>query len=439
MEYLVEKLFVAIGVGLGSGGILYAVALLNRWPRVKIWRRAAASVGLSGVSISGGPFDARLTGTHGPHGIRFEIYRREHQDSGTRIVIEGLGYGYGELILNGDNFRMLTEKFASAENEPIGNTAFVDSLFILGSIPLAFAVLDAPTRKALYPLFHGEIPCGERGLFKVEARVTIESGELRAEIPGGFFGEERERLPEALKILLAVAARLRRPDDEDIPGRLAANARSDPVPGVRLANLVALLREYPDLPLTRETLLAALEDPSDEIRLRAAVVSGKKGRATLLEIASSDRSREVLAAKAIEKLGGDLPVDRAAATLAEALGADRTKVALAAVKSLGARDDTAAEVPLIEALGRGGEVGAAAIEALGKLGTAAAVVPLREVAAADPLDIALRRAVTLAIARIQSRLPGASPGQLSLAGEGEGKLTLSDDGPGGEVSLSEGP
>jgi hypothetical protein len=62
------------------------------------------------------------------------------------------------------------------------------------------------------------------------------------------------------------------------------------------------------------------------------------------------------------------------------------------------------------------------------------------VAAAETLgrvgSAATRQAARRAIAEIQSRLHGALPGQLSLAGEEAGQLSLASD-PAGQLSLGE--
>lgn len=79
----------------------------------------------------------------------------------------------------------------------------------------------------------------------------------------------------------------------------------------------------------------------------------------------------------------------------------------------------------------------AAAEALGRIGSAPAVPALKEAAATNRLDFSLQRAVRQAIAEIQSRLPGASPGQLSLDGAVAGDLSLVDEDPRGRVSMSQ--
>lgn len=77
----------------------------------------------------------------------------------------------------------------------------------------------------------------------------------------------------------------------------------------------------------------------------------------------------------------------------------------------------------------------AAANALGRIGSVAAVLPLREAAERSWLDRELRRVTRLAIAEIQSRLQGASPGQLSLAQAEAGQLSLATN-PAGQLSFS---
>jgi hypothetical protein len=77
----------------------------------------------------------------------------------------------------------------------------------------------------------------------------------------------------------------------------------------------------------------------------------------------------------------------------------------------------------------------AAATALGRLGSTAAVLPLKEAAERFPDDRDLGRATRQAIAEIQFRLQGASPGQLSLAGTEAGQLSLAP-AEAGELSLA---
>jgi HEAT repeat protein len=97
-----------------------------------------------------------------------------------------------------------------------------------------------------------------------------------------------------------------------------------------------------------------------------------------------------------------------------------------------------AEEPLLLALRDGSldEVRLAAAVALGQVGTAASVLPLK---AAAEREGGLRKAAREAVAQIQSRLGGASPGQLSLAGGDGGALSLAEEDPRGQVSVTNPP
>ncbi|HEX3526943.1 MAG TPA: hypothetical protein VH988_07735 [Thermoanaerobaculia bacterium] len=75
------------------------------------------------------------------------------------------------------------------------------------------------------------------------------------------------------------------------------------------------------------------------------------------------------------------------------------------------------------------------------------MLPLKELAERSSRDPELFKATRQAIAEIQSRLPGATPGQLSLAGAEAGQLSLAQaevgrlslaTEPAGELSLSDG-
>jgi HEAT repeat protein len=80
----------------------------------------------------------------------------------------------------------------------------------------------------------------------------------------------------------------------------------------------------------------------------------------------------------------------------------------------------------------------AAANALARVGTTAAVLPLKELAEHTSHHPEIRKAARQAIAEIQSRLPGASPGQLSLAGTEAGQLSLAQ-AEAGQLSLAKDP
>ena len=107
--------------------------------------------------------------------------------------------------------------------------------------------------------------------------------------------------------------------------------------------------------------------------------------------------------------------------LARILASEEGELATIAARVLGGTGQVAAEEPLVAALQRDiGDVRVAAARALGHAGSIAAVLPLKALEKWYR-DDATRRAAREAVAAIQSRLPGASPGQLSLASADAGR------------------
>jgi HEAT repeat protein len=288
----------------------------------------------------------------------------------------------------------------------------LDSTFrIEGPGKLLSALLEKETRHLLINL-------------SAESSFEIAEGELRM---------ETWRLPEILGLLLDLGQRCAHP--LNIYHRLAQNADQDPHAEVRLRNLLLLAREFPQRPKTIAALHAACTDPSPQIRLRAAQELGAEGQAILVAFAESAED-DAFSAQAVDFLGRELPLERTRAILAPALRRRHFQTAHACLEALGVRggaEDIATLASVIA--GEQVELAVLAAKALGQIGTAVAVLPLQE-AAGHTHDRNLRRAARQAIAEIQSRLQGASPGQLSLAGAEMGQLSLAET-EAGELSLTE--
>lgn len=122
-------------------------------------------------------------------------------------------------------------------------------------------------------------------------------------------------------------------------------------------------------------------------------------------------------------------------TVAKVMESEHGDLAVVAALALGATGKSAAEPLLIQALQRDHrDLRVAAAKVLGRVGSTAAVLPLKEAAERSPLNLDLRKATRQSIAEIQTRLAGASPGQLSLT-EGEaGQLSLAQSEE-GQLSL----
>ncbi|MFP5286559.1 MAG: HEAT repeat domain-containing protein [Thermoanaerobaculia bacterium] len=332
-----------------------------------------------------------------------------------------------------------------AQGMQVGDSGFDHAFSVEGPELQVFALLDAGTRRRLLAV-------------NAAGSLEISPGQILAVVSGA------ASLSDVLPALLAVRKRLGAPID--VRRSLVENVKRDPESGVRLQNLLLLLRELPRDPATAEALRAACSDRLPEIRLRAARELGDDAsRKALLELAH-DLEDDTWSAEAVSALGPDLPVERAKALLGRAWSTGRLRTALACLEVLG-RSGAAAVEPLAEVLALHNaklataaaraleatgspdaeplliqalqhpesDVREAAAKALGRAGSAAAVLPLKETAERFPLDLELRIATRQAIARIQSRIQGGSPGQLSLAGSEEGQLSLAED-PSGRISLS---
>ncbi len=421
---------------LGFGALAVAAALAivvtsrRRRARVKAWREAASDAELTAVSVLGDLVGGSLQGRSGHLSVRFEAYRSGEEDSGTRITIRRVDDANGLSIRSEGIGTGLAKRLDLAREVEIGDEFFDRRFFVEGTAPLAFALLDAKTRRRLTSLLGGGLWVEDRE--RVSVRATLVRGVLTLEVPNNY-GAVNPRLATALRGGLDLLRTLAPPSD--IPARIAENLRGEPEPGVRLAALATLQREYPEHGATRQALIAAVHDRSDEVRLRAGLALGEQGREILLALAGSPKAGDSCSARAVTALGDGLPREEVEATLRRALESNRPATAVACLHGLVRFGSAAAEAALLEALRHpDAAVALAAVRALGHVGTVAAVGPLHEL---EDRDSSARAAARQAVAEIQSRLTGASPGQLSLADGNAGALSLAD-GDTGALSLADG-
>ncbi|HWN43609.1 MAG TPA: HEAT repeat domain-containing protein [Thermoanaerobaculia bacterium] len=409
--------------------------ILGGRKRLRAWQDAAVSCGLQVVETSSGWYPW-LKARTGPIEVRIST----SGDQKTQIVVEAPWPPEFQWV------SIRPESVAQPAELKIGDRRFDDIFFIGGPPKLAFALLDAEMRRLLFHV-------------SLDGKLDISRGELR------LVQMSAEKVPHALPLLLDIGRRFAQP--MDIPRRLAENAQ-DPIRWVRLQNLRLLIREFPDDPSTAEALRKACSDPSPEIRLLAAREVGAEVRGVLLELAENLED-DAASAEAVSALGRELPFERTTAILDRALSTGSKQTAYACLQAigrsgaaaavdvlakvleqeyselapmaawaLGATGSPAAEPPLIAILQREEDaVRVAAANALGRVGSAAAVLPLHRMA--DPYLLGkVRRAARQAVAEIQSRIQGASPGQLSLAGAEAGQLSLAQ-AEAGQLSLAEDP
>ena len=394
-----------------------------------------------------------LTELHGDAdglGVTLKTYRRGKYDRGTRITVDGRGQIPVSLHLRAEGLYSNVDRTFGGKELEVGDPSFDAEVYAQGPEDELLPLLDNDTRAAVRDVvaLRGQIV---DGTVSIETRTWV----------------SRDPLLRALDTARRTARRLRRP--KDVVERLIATMHSDHFSAVRLRCLDLLVRRFRADPRTQEALRTALRSGSTEIRLSAGMALAEEGRETLVEIASSSDTDEPLAVRAISALGPKLPPDRATSILDGAIQSERPTVALAAIQALAlaggalavsrlasllagnAADlavaaaralasigDVSAEASLIAALSSGqGDLRISAADALGRLGTAASVAPLHAAVDTHLLDLGLRSTAHQAIAAIQSRLPGASPGQVSLAEGESGQLALVHEADSGRLSIAD--
>jgi hypothetical protein len=205
-----------------------------------------------------------------------------------------------------------------------------------------------------------------------------------------------EHLPEVLGEVLDLARRLATPSDLAL--RLAENLKTEPVAGVRRQCLLALAREFPGHPASREALLAAREDPDAEVRLQVGITLGPEGRATLLGVASGEGADDETTERAVAALGWHLTTAHALAILRHALRTRREGTARACLRALGRRRGPEAVATLAKVLAvEEPSLASVAAEAVGETGDAGAEAPLVEALGSR------HEAVRVAAARARAR------------------------------------
>ncbi len=446
-----------------AASVAYLIAFERGRSRLRAWRETAAAVGLADTSESSSfGIPTGVVGKSGPLVVTLESYQHGKSERGTRVQIGGLGHR-GLVDVRAEGVGSQLAKVFGDREIGLGDAEFDDVAYVQGSPAVVRAVLGADARRALSALLAGsfaEVPGA-----KLSQRTMLTDGTLRVEIRERAFDDVRSRLPAIVRELVAIGRLLVRPDD--VAARIAEHTREEPLASVRLVNLDTLATEYPRHAATRPALVAALDDPSPEVQLRAAIALGADGRDVLLRLAGRDDVHETAAGRAIAALGVDFPEDLAAETLRRTRESGRLLIAracidrlavsgaaryvqdlvpllsstslgpaVAAAAALGSVANDTAEHALIDALGSpAGEVRLAAVASLGRMGSALAVEPLHTCSANHRFDGPLRSAVRQSVATIQSRLAGASPGQLTLATDEVGRVSLADTHATGQVSL----
>jgi HEAT repeat protein len=419
----------------------------SRSDGVAEWRYAISGRGFVELQPNR-PHFARLVAEHDWLHVQF-TGEASSERFATHIVLELLR-GPGHLGVRRETMWTALEKRRGAREIEVGDPRFDDLFFVTGAPPLVLAQLDAEVRHAL------AARAGEVDFELTNNRMTVH-------LPGAY----QPQLRSVFGRLLDLARLLARPCP--LPDRLIELLRTDPVVGVRVSAVRELEQDYAHHPEALAALRHATGDLTPEVRLRAASALGEEGRPVLAQLAEDPDVADEIAAAAVYDLSRSLAPDdslrilknalrgRRIETAASAIGAlaktpaavavptlarvveiEHGRLAAQAARALGHAGGDVAEHALLDALRRNREadVRLAAVQALGAFCSVACVLPLQEAGARHAGDVELARAVRQAVAEIQSRQPGAGPGQLSLAENSVGHVSLAADV--GRLSLSDG-
>jgi HEAT repeat protein len=442
-------------------GVPLAIHSMSR-QRLRIlsdFQGAAAEVGLELVETQGSlTREPRVVARQGGRTVTLEwtVERKAHL---LRIVVDG----NAAISLEPERPTHAVARALQRETQ-IGDDAFDDAVHVLGSPLQLRAILDGATRNVVSRLFAGWLDQPIGSAKQTAAKITVRDGDLVAELPVGATHTTASDLAWLVRSLLHHAPRFDKPRDP--VQRLAEHLPDDPLWTVRLNGLEMLAASFPKHPATAAVLRRALDDPRLEVRAHAALALGD---ASALLAISRDSDDDEITARTLRALGNRAPFDAlveilersvrrrrlavaaacvaalgshgeaAVETLGKVLAREAGELAIAAAQALRRTGAPAAEVPLLRALSPAEEpeLATAVVAALGTVGGVGAVLPIREAADHPRATRDLRRAARQAIAEIQARMPGATPGQLSVAASaGEaGRVTLADAGERGRLSL----
>lgn len=402
------SLLVGYLVAAGGIGCMLAIGAWEKWRR-----RRGYSYGQHEKQphpLMNAVADALARAAH-PLNTAVEMFRDEDDNPGVVALVRGLD----------PTFKLRSIGRTTGDVE-VGHRGFDHQFRLEGLTSMVRARLDEATRDALLELVRGPLRGGQ---------LTVAYGQLRAVVPDAFRfpdGTTHDTIPRLARVARRLAERV------DAIAELTRSARQDSLSGVRVLCLRTLVREHAQHasvvgPLLRD----AAADPDPEVRFEAATALGPDGLAVLNALVADTSVEDELAARAAESLGPKLDLELARATLRRESGRPvanrRASVARACAAALGRAGDPQDEALLLEVVKdqHDDALRLSAVRALGQAGTALAVPTLTELTNAS--EGLLRRAAREAIATIQSRLQGATPGQLSLD-PGTGEMALTDESAG---------
>ena len=429
---LIQTIMMVTGAGVVASIVLLLVRFRQQ-ARMASWQAAVTHAGLTQVETQDRFIGAAVTARDGDLVVRLETYRRGKHENGTRLTIRSLSRSSGSLTVRGEGLATaLDKRLLGARESEIGEESFDRECFVQGPPALAMATLTEPLRRDVARLVHGSLLSSDGSWIAV--RGSLSDGVLKVDLRERFFAAPTRAARARRR---AASARGLNPP-ADVATRLVENLGQEPIPGCgrgwskRWRASTRPTRRRPRPCATRaatRTTKCGCERPSPR-RSKAGGRCSTWCRASERPTACGARHRGARARPSL---------DLAEATLRRALDGNEPHTARACIETLQELRPPRAESLLLEALDLADEaVSVAAARALRSCGGVRAVARLLEVAR-DGASSELRQAARQAVGAIQSRLPGAAPGQLALADGGSGGLSLADETPAGQLSLIDAP
>lgn len=369
-------------VGFLAFAVFGAVIAFALFQRERLRNQIAYAASVLNLTQRRGKYFQRdwLEGTYGGVPVEVRYVTRSHGKSQvpyTRLVAYGVheGLSLRREQLGGSFVRRLT----GAEDVATGDPIFDQDVVVSGSAVILGANLDVDARGGVRELL-------SRGADIRDGAITWES---RGHI------SEPQLLAPMLDRASATAVLLGRSDD--LTGRLRRQAEEDPVPGVRLTALRALMGH--DAPAAAAAASALLDDFDPVVKVQARLILRDDGGLASVPIAwlrayaptdAEALCRALMRANAEDALIGLLEVERA-------------------------------------------DVRIAACRALARVGTIRAVAPIKALDSGFFGSEEVRNASHSAVAAIQSRLGDVGAGRVSVVSEG-GEVSVAQVA--GQVSVA---
>lgn len=398
--------FLMLAIGLGAWRWIASRRVVRRW------KHALAGLGM----------DARTRASLATYGLSADAGRfRLRVKRGFRL---GIPPWVNRIVVEGSDLPRFDAEAGDDGVVQTGDTWFDKRVRVDGDPAEILAHLDRRARVEL-----DRIVNGRDGVLEGGRIGTDEAGDIRD--PENLLARVRDLIQAAEALSL---------DGRSQADALAANARGEDAPAVRLENLRVLIAAHPDSPQAAEAARGSLDSPDPTIRFEAGRFLGSAGVGALVDLVADCDAPDRLRARALDHLAEAAREEVASrllpglATIASGAGGG---LALAIARAVSALGDPRGEAAAVVLLGiKDTEIRVAAARALGSAATLLAVehlLPLTE-GFFTPGDV--KEAAREAIEQIRDRFGTGEAGRLSIAEieEHDGALSLVQAG---EVSFVE--